>query len=152
MKIPKAHWHNTLIWTALLVVTHMIMVYRYSKTMFAMCSVDEENVLKEYLKQACTMDLRENSLLYIWSFRARQHLRSLAPIMNDDHSSLRSDDDNDIWGPWGPKASWHLSYRWGKTPKKLTQETCSDWGLNPGPLRDSRACYRLAHSSGQRTV
>ena len=25
---------------------------------------------------------------------------------------------NDIRGPWGPKASWHLSYRWGKTSKK----------------------------------
>ena len=28
------------------------------------------------------------------------------------------DDDNDIREPWGPKASRHLSYRWGKTPKK----------------------------------
>ena len=25
---------------------------------------------------------------------------------------------NDIRGPYGPKASWDLSYRWGKTPKK----------------------------------
>ena len=42
-----------------------------------------------------------------WCFRVRQHLRSLAR-------------PNDIRGPWGPKASRHLSYRWGKTsPRKL---------------------------------
>ena len=56
---------------------------------------------------------------------------------------------NDTRGPWGPKVSWHLSYRWGKTPKKnLTQETCPDRGSNPGPLRDKRACYHLLHSGG----
>ena len=32
--------------------------------------------------------------------------------------------------------------------KNLTQETCPDRGLNPGPLRDRRACYRLLHSGG----
>ena len=53
-------------------------------------------------------------------------------------------------GTLGPKVSWHLSYRWGKTPKKnLTQETCPDWGSNPGLLRDKRACYHLLHSGGQ---
>ena len=46
------------------------------------------------------------------------------------------------------KASWHLSYRWGKPPKNLTQETCPDWRSNSGPLRDRRACYRLSHSGG----
>ena len=55
---------------------------------------------------------------------------------------------NDIRGPWGPKVSWHLSYRWGKTPKNLTQEPCPDRGSNPGPLRDKRACYHLLHSGG----
>ena len=33
--------------------------------------------------------------------------------------------------------------------KKLTQKNCPDRGSNPGPLRDRRACYRLAHSGGQ---
>ena len=56
---------------------------------------------------------------------------------------------NDIRGPCGPKASLHLSYRWGKTPKNLTQETCPEQGSNPGPLRNSSACYRLLHSGGQ---
>ena len=56
---------------------------------------------------------------------------------------------NEIRGPWGPKVSWHLSYRWGKIPEKnLTQETCPDRGSNPGPLRDKRACYHLLHSGG----
>ena len=35
-----------------------------------------------------------------------------------------------------------------KPRKNLTQETCPDRGLNPGPLRDRRACYRLAHKGG----
>ena len=36
-----------------------------------------------------------------------------------------------------------------KNPEKnLTQETCPDRGSNPGPLRDRRACYRLAHCGG----
>ena len=56
---------------------------------------------------------------------------------------------NDIRGSWGgAKVSWQLSYRWGKTPKNLTQETCPDRGSNPGPLRDKRACYHLLHSGG----
>ena len=56
---------------------------------------------------------------------------------------------NDIRGPRGPKASRHLSYRWGKFPRKnLTQETCPERGSNPGPLRDKRACYHLLHSGG----
>ena len=36
-----------------------------------------------------------------------------------------------------------------KPRKNLTQETCPDRGLNPGPLRDRRACYRLAHNGGE---
>ena len=50
---------------------------------------------------------------------------------------------NDIRGPCGPKVSRHLSYRWGKTPKKPHPR-----GSNPGPLRDKRACYHLLHSGG----
>ena len=54
-------------------------------------------------------------------------------------------------GTLGSKASWHLSHRWGKTPKNLTQETCPDQESNPGPLRDRRACYHLSHS-GERVI
>ena len=69
--------------------------------------------------------------LYIWGFMAYQHLRSLWMIMMAK------------WylGTLGPKISWHLPYRWGKNP---TQETCPDWGSNPGLLRDRRACYHLS--------
>ena len=28
----------------------------------------------------------------------------------------------------------------GKPPKNLTQKTCPDWGSNPSPLRERRAC------------
>ena len=37
-----------------------------------------------------------------------------------------------------------------KPRKNLSQETCPDRGSIPGPLRDRRACYRLAHSEFQR--
>ena len=59
---------------------------------------------------------------------------------------------SDIRRPCGPLAFWHLSYRWGKTPKNLTQETCPDRGSNPSLLRDRRACYRLLHSGGLEEV
>ena len=36
-----------------------------------------------------------------------------------------------------------------KPRKNLTQETCPDRESNPGPLRDTRACYPLSHSGGQ---
>ena len=38
-----------------------------------------------------------------------------------------------------------------KPRKNLTQETCPDRGLNPGPLRDNHACYHLLHSGGHGT-
>ena len=53
---------------------------------------------------------------------------------------------NGIRRPCGPKAPWHLSYRWRKPRKNLAQETCPDRESNPGPLRDRCACYRLLHS------
>ena len=40
---------------------------------------------------------------------------------------------NDIRGSWGLKVSWHLSYRWGKTPKKPHPGNLSRPGIEPGP-------------------
>ena len=40
---------------------------------------------------------------------------------------------NDIRGPCGPKASWHSSYRWGKTPKNPHPGNLSRPGIEPGP-------------------
>ena len=38
-----------------------------------------------------------------------------------------------IRGSGGPRASWRMSYGWGKIPKNnLTQQTCLDRGSNPG--------------------
>ena len=54
---------------------------------------------------------------------------------------------NDIRVPWGPKASWHLSYRWGKTTKNPHPGNLSRRGSNTGPLRNRRTCYRLLHSN-----
>ena len=39
----------------------------------------------------------------------------------------------DIRGPCGPKVSWHLSYRWGKTPKKPHPGNRSRPEIEPGP-------------------
>ena len=39
-----------------------------------------------------------------------------------------------------------------KSRKHLTQETRPDWGSNPGPLRDKRACYHLLHSGEHQLV
>ena len=36
-----------------------------------------------------------------------------------------------------------------KPQKNLTQETCPNWELNPGPLRGKQACNHLLHSGGQ---
>ena len=43
----------------------------------------------------------------------------------------------------------HLTGEEKPRKKNLTQETCSDWESNPGPLRDKRACYHLFHSGGR---
>ena len=40
---------------------------------------------------------------------------------------------NDIRRPRGPKVTWHLSYRWGKTPKKPHPGNLSRPGIEPGP-------------------
>ena len=40
---------------------------------------------------------------------------------------------DDIRGPCGPKASWHLSYRWGKTPKNPHPGNLSRPGIESGP-------------------
>ena len=40
---------------------------------------------------------------------------------------------NDSRGPWGPKVSWHLSDRWGKTPKKPHPGNLSRPGIKTGP-------------------
>ena len=39
---------------------------------------------------------------------------------------------NDTWGPLGPNVSWHLSYRWGKSPKKPHPGNLSRPGMEPG--------------------
>ena len=61
-------------------------------------------------------------------------------------------DDNDgqmIFGDLGAESFLTFVLQMRKNlEKNLTQETCSDRGSNPGPLRDKRACYHLLHSGG----
>ena len=65
---------------------------------------------------------------------------------------MMSDDDNDgqmIFGDLGALTPPDICLTGEEKPRKnLTQETCPDRGSNPGPLRDRRACYRLAHNGG----
>ena len=65
---------------------------------------------------------------------------------------MMSDDDNDghmIFGDFGGLKLPDIYLIGEEKPRKnLTQEICPDRGSNPGPLRDRRACYRLAHSGG----
>ena len=62
------------------------------------------------------------------------------------------DDENDgqmTFGDFGGLKRPDICLTGEKKPwKNLTQETCPDRESNPGPLRDRRACYRLAHSGG----
>ena len=55
-----------------------------------------------------------------------------------------------IFGHLGGQSFLTLVLQMRKNPdENLTQETCPDRGSNLGPLRDSRACYRLPHSGGR---
>ena len=51
---------------------------------------------------------------------------------------------NDIRGPWGHKVSWHLSYRWGKPPKKPRPGNLSRPGIEPGPAEWQAGMLPLA--------
>ena len=72
-------------------------------------------------------------------FKARQHLRSLAPVMKWWWMIMMAK-----WysGTLGLKASWHLSYRWGKTPKKTSPRK-----LVPTGDRTRARCVTSAHAT-----
>ena len=55
---------------------------------------------------------------------------------------------NDIRGPWGSKVSWHLFYRWEKTPKKPHPGNLSRPGIEPGPAAWQARKLPLAPSGG----
>ena len=68
--------------------------------------------------------------MYVWDFRVRQYLRSLVPILNELLMIMTTK-----WysGTLGPKASWHLSYKRGKTLKKPHPGNLSWLGIELGP-------------------
>ena len=65
--------------------------------------------------------------------RERQYTRVTHPIIRTRWMKGWLWRPNDIRGPCGPKASWHLSYRWGKTPKKPHPGSLSRLDIKPGP-------------------
>ena len=69
---------------------------------------------------------------------------------------MMSDDDNDdqmIFGDFEGLKLPDICLTGEEKPRKnLTQETCPDRGSNPGPLRDRRACCRLAHNGGRKSI
>ena len=58
--------------------------------------------------------------------RQHKHERQYTPSTHSNHPNKANMEwwllrqPNDIRGSWGPKLSWHLSYRWGKTPRKTS--------------------------------
>ena len=78
----------------------------------------------------------------IWGFRARQHQRSLVPVINN------------LWRLSWPMISgdgWSLrfsSYSWGKTPKKPQPGKLNRPGIEPWPCRWEATMLPLDHSSG----
>ena len=69
---------------------------------------------------------------------------------------MMMDDDNDgqmMFGDFGGLKLPDICLTGEEKPRKnLTQQTCPARGSNPGPFRDRRACYRLAHSGGLITL
>ena len=64
-------------------------------------------------------------------------------IWNDDY------DGQMIFGDLGgSKVSWHLSYRWGKTPKKPHRGNLSRPGFEPGPAAWQARMLPLAPQRG----
>ena len=79
-----------------------------------------------------------------WSAQCQGHLRNSTNMKDNIHQGhtviqtrwIWNDDDDGqmIFGDLGgPKVSWHLSYRWGKTPKKPHAWNLSRPGIEPGP-------------------
>ena len=80
--------------------------------------------------------------------RQHEHERSYATIHSNKATTKGDYNGQMIFGDLvGLKLS-NICFKGEK--KNLTQETSLDWGSNPDPLRDRRACYRLLHSDGRR--
>ena len=63
--------------------------------------------------------------------------------------SMDDNDDQMIFGDLGGLKLPDICLTGEEKPRKnLTQETHPDWGSNPGPLRDKRACYHLLYRGG----
>ena len=61
------------------------------------------------------------------------HQAHTQPSQQGEYGLMITTAKCDTLGPWGLKVSWHLSYRWGKTPKKPHPVNLSRPGIEPGP-------------------
>ena len=104
--------------------THIIAIPKFlGKQWFSKSCLLKKNIYKS-INLVC---------MYNWGFRARQHLRSLAPVINDDGQM--------IFGELRGLKLPDICLTGEEKPRKnLTQETCDDRGLYPGLLRDRCAC------------
>ena len=83
--------------------------------------------------------------MFYLCFKARQHLRSLAPAMNDFLMMMA----NDIRGWLWPKFSWLCLTAEEKTRKKPQPGKLARPGIEPGPARWEATTLPLDHSGGQ---
>ena len=89
---------------------------------------------------SCKPSHRSKETHCIWGFRAHQHQRSLAPIMNDFFMIMMADDNQGWMGPVFPMFVLQLR----KTPKNTSiRKKRPDWGSNPGLLGERHRCYPL---------
>ena len=95
-----------------------------------------------------------------WSAQCRGHLRDSTNMNDNTHQAHTQSSQQGEYGMMITSQMIFGDLRGQKFPdicltgeekprKNLTQETCPDRGLNPGPLRDNRACYHLLHSGGR---
>ena len=88
-----------------------------------------------------------------WSARCRGHLRDSTNMKDNTHQAHTQSSQQGEYGmmttaKWysgtlAPKVSRHLSYRWGKTPKKIHPGNLSRPGIEPGPAAITRCIMCL---------
>ena len=128
-----------------------------------------ENNLKQYLRvEKMTLSWKCEKNAFWWPIKtpyikhiycrmhlivSMHHLWQLRKKMTFHQNPGPSGDDNDgqmMLGDLGePKASRHLSYRWGKTPEKTSTRKTEPTGDRTRPARWEATMLPLDHSGGR---
>ena len=77
----------------------------------------------------CLGHLRDNTNIKDYAHHSLTHIHSSKAGMRKMIVMA-----NDIRRPGGRRASWHLSYRWGKIPEKTSARKLSRPVIEPGPV------------------